>query len=419
MTKWDAVLYRKNGKIYAKDNAETREALKRSHITVETDGEIKKQLTFYPEDDFRPDIKAKPLVQVTPKSGEIDYGKIKQYTKRIWVNSSNIDKVSSEAMNEIKKLPSETWVFYKWISWGSQYPITWISKGSIIDWKKIESVSSNINQSKEFAKNTRQILEIETSSAKNIEKYSEFPQEKESILLWGNYEVLSIKNKWGYEIIRVRHINSTPKPLSNESKLIKPTPSNTIPEGYTKNAFWEIIKKPSNKTGGFIKIPWIEKTYSPEWAIRTYTNSSDKINKMLREWKEYPQIEALDKFLTETKKYNWTVYRWLTVDDWKYNSIVENIRKNWIKDKAYTSTTENYWDATTYSRNSKIDWKKWIMFEIESKNWRVIDRKYNAYNEEEILFPRNTEFEYVWEYNDVGRWLIIKLKEKASPKKLK
>ena len=36
--------------------------------------------------------------------------------------------------------------------------------------------------------------------------------------------------------------------------MIKPTTGNTIPEGYTKNAFGEIIKKPSNKNGGFIRL---------------------------------------------------------------------------------------------------------------------------------------------------------------------
>jgi hypothetical protein len=130
---------------------------------------------------------------------------------------------------------------------------------------------------------------------------------------------------------------------------------------------------------------------------------------MLREWKTDSTITAVDEFIGKQPSYKWDVYRWLTVDEWKYDSILENIRKNWIKDKAYTSTTENYWDATTFARNG--NWKKWIMFEIQSTNWKKIDKKYNAYNEEEILFPRNTQFKYVWEYKDAWRWLIIKLKE--------
>lgn len=36
----------------------------------------------------------------------------------------------------------------------------------------------------------------------------------------------------------------------------KPTTGDTIPEGYFKNAFGEIIKKPSNAKGGFIKSPF-------------------------------------------------------------------------------------------------------------------------------------------------------------------
>lgn len=179
------------------------------------------------------------------------------------------------------------------------------------------------------------------------------------------------------------------------------------PKSTTTNVFGETIDKPSNKKGGFIKVPSLE--INPEKAIKKYTNNSDKINKMLREWKTDSTITAVDEFIGKQPSYKWDVYRWLTVDEWKYDSILENIRKNWIKDKAYTSTTENYWDATTFARNG--NWKKWIMFEIQSTNWKKIDKKYNAYNEEEILFPRNTQFKYVWEYKDAWRWLIIKLKE--------
>ena len=50
-----------------------------------------------------------------------------------------------------------------------------------------------------------------------------------------------------------------PNTIKNESKVNKPISSNTIPEGYFKNAFWEIQKNPSNKKGGFIKIPEIGK----------------------------------------------------------------------------------------------------------------------------------------------------------------
>ena len=57
----------KNGKIYAKDNQATRDALKRSGIDIEPDGEIKKQLTFYPEDDFRPDVTPKTVKPVEKK----------------------------------------------------------------------------------------------------------------------------------------------------------------------------------------------------------------------------------------------------------------------------------------------------------------------------------------------------------------
>ncbi len=50
-----------------------------------------------------------------------------------------------------------------------------------------------------------------------------------------------------------------PNTIKNESKVSNTQSSDTIPEGYFKNAFWEIQKNPSNKKWGFIKIPEIGK----------------------------------------------------------------------------------------------------------------------------------------------------------------
>ena len=92
MTKWEAILYRKNGKIYAKDNQATRDALKRSGIDIEPDGEIKKQLTFYPEDDFRPDV--------TPKTVKPVEKTVKPKNLTEWKQSATMNDMETKKLIE-------------------------------------------------------------------------------------------------------------------------------------------------------------------------------------------------------------------------------------------------------------------------------------------------------------------------------
>jgi hypothetical protein len=100
-------------------------------------------------------------------------------------------------------------------------------------------------------------------------------------------------------------------------------------------------------------------------------------------------------------------YRGLTKDADKVDDFVNKIKKEWYSDEAYTSSSKSYWDATTFSRTSEIDKKVWIILEIEWKNGKIIPSKFNAYNEEEIIYPRGSKFDFVKEYKRDGRRVIV------------
>lgn len=61
--------------------------------------------------------------------------------------------------------------------------------------------------------------------------------------------------------------------------MSKPTAGDTIPDGYTTNAFGEVIKKPGNAKGGFIKIPEIGKKEVQDLAV-LHNLSLEKVKKI-------------------------------------------------------------------------------------------------------------------------------------------
>jgi hypothetical protein len=164
-----------------------------------------------------------------------------------------------------------------------------------------------------------------------------------------------------------------PNTIKNESKLIKPNTGNTIPEGYTKNTFWEIIKKPSNKKGGFIKI-WseskkistpsdIRKVLEKEW-IKTYKKDSSvswsAIRNISESWdiKISKAMEKNRKWEIVTDKYNdrkWVikVEKYINIDDRtkKLDNIMKVLDKNWIKYRKLwfdMFTTANEWQTVSW-----------------------------------------------------------------------
>jgi hypothetical protein len=160
---------------------------------------------------------------------------------------------------------------------------------------------------------------------------------------------------------------------TNESKVIKPTTGNTIPEGYMKNAFWEIIKKPGNKKGGFIKIGSepkkiytasdIRKVLEKEW-IKTYKKDSSvswsAIRNISESWdiKISKAMEKNRKWEIVTDKYNdnkWIikVEKYIDIADRtkKLDNIMKVLDKNWIKYRKLwfdMFTTANEWQTVSW-----------------------------------------------------------------------
>lgn len=162
------------------------------------------------------------------------------------------------------------------------------------------------------------------------------------------------KNDWTTTNIRNTGNNwsSNPQPIikpKNESKVIKPTSStntaNDIPEGYTKNVFGEVIKKPWYKKGGFVKIPEIGKN-----------SNNPIINKQT--W------ETLNQAIDKLKKNNWS-----EKDIQRYKDAVlgkkENIvKKEWILD----TVNPTWWLFVEYTP------KKRANSIISSKDLTTLDK---------------------------------------------
>jgi len=149
----------------------------------------------------------------------------------------------------------------------------------------------------------------------------------------------------------------------------------------------------------------------PEKAIKEYTNDSTKINKAIRSWDINEKVLAIDKFLEQQATHKWQSYRWLTKNASKVDDFIDKIKKEWYSDEAYTSSSSNFWDATTFSRTSNSEWKIGVILELEWKNWKIVPSKFNAYNEEEVIYPRGSKFDFVKEYTKDGRRVIV-LKQK-------
>ncbi len=112
-----------------------------------------------------------------------------------------------------------------------------------------------------------------------------------------------------------------PNTIKNESKVNKPVSSDTIPEGYFKNVFWEIQKLPSNKNGGFLRIgseskkltdPLVEEARK----YKSWRNMYDVMPYDMREKFDRIWVYSLKHFedfykknITNTK-WEITMYRW-------------------------------------------------------------------------------------------------------------
>ena len=119
----------------------------------------------------------------------------------------------------------------------------------------------------------------------------------------------------------MRNTNSKGPEYDSKQSLSKPISSDTIPDGYFKNAFWEIQKLPSNKNGGFLRIgseskkltdPLVEEARK----YKSWRNMYDVMPYDMREKFDRIWVYSLKHFedfykknITNTK-WEITMYRW-------------------------------------------------------------------------------------------------------------
>lgn len=164
----------------------------------------------------------------------------------------------------------------------------------------------------------------------------------------------------------------------------------TVPADMKYEEWYETYIEKSPKSG-IIKPSKANQTLTDdeEWALNEYISSgSYKINAPLREGIELTQeqqelVRNLDSALEKMPVYTGTVYRSISSQDidiqrfWAEHTVGSNIVY-----LPYTSSSTEIYDET-------MD----IQMEIESKTARDL-RSYNE-QEQEILFPRECEFEIV------------------------
>lgn len=266
--------------------------------------------------------------------------------------------------------------------------------------------------------------------------------------------------KWNTPVVRpnstrptsqqkVKPIVSPKKPVEktvkpNQSTNAKQQVSNTnagdtIPEGYFKNIFWEIQPLPSNKKGGFIKIPWgkpiVKRASDVDWLklnmklIEEYyqekTWMSD-VSEILERFKKssienqknvmdkiYKSKQIKQKAVDTTRTYNdiiqeseksvlkspLKVYRWGSV---KSNSAIESW--NYLIEKhewmASTAGWNLYWVSTSSSREIANDFAmgKWkgTVIELEIKPWAKV---------------LNWKSKDMWLFDNLTQWDLKKIKD--------
>lgn len=199
--------------------------------------------------------------------------------------------------------------------------------------------------------------------------------------------------------------------------------SDTIPEGYFKNAFWEIVKKPWYKKGGFVKI-WSE----PKPIVK---RSADLDTKLIEEARKYKSAEEYlkDNSLKRNKItnndnayqkgwYDWVVQILEDADSinltlielkekwtWKWTEIIRNLKQYAdAKDKKLKiikSSNDKYWDSFkflekgadwryVYNPNTKpfiVEWRRWLDYKTPKEMiWKEVSYDWKNYEVTNFIY---------------------------------
>ena len=177
--------------------------------------------------------------------------------------------------------------------------------------------------------------------------------------------------------------NLVPKKITPKSNA-KPTrintkSSDTIPEGYFKNVFWEIIKNPSNKNWGFIRLPEIGKKTPVKNPLveeaRKYKSAEEFIKNKTNFVHETSASDIKEFDMNKIWSWQWEswLWRWIYMqEEWSFK--IEKYWNNkvmvWLTPEAkifkIKETPEWKW------RDNFIEWftKKEPRFEWSLEEWR-------------------------------------------------
>lgn len=292
--------------------------------------------------------------------------------KEAWMRSWDLQKIEKMIQNEVKLLPApsgkpisanvvnlkpSTWTPRSDAMVGKQGNIPWTSKKETIIKPEFRTP-----QSPRIVKNIKE----ETRPNPNVLAKNKW------VIVW-EQKLLpapkNLKNDNSNNNLTTPSNNSKKvikKPIikpKNESKVIKPTSSDTIPEGYFKNAFWEIQPLPSNKKGGFVKIPEIWK--NPIVNKQTWETLNQAIEKLRKNnWSEKDIQKYKDNVLG--KKESFVKKEWIldTVNPtgWLFVDYTPSKRANSIiSSKELTTLDKTLWkspdDYITIYRGT-VKWQK-------------------------------------------------------------
>jgi len=197
---------------------------------------------------------------------------------------------------------------------------------------------------------------------------------KKQVLRWNNvsYDEFIGKKPSPKTLVKP----NTPK---NEQQVSKPVSSDTIPEGYFKNAFWEIQKNPSNKKGGFIRIPWKPKPIVKKPIGDMETKKLDRLknadaiaNELKRLWYRVDQSAS---------KTFWSKSEYITVFKWDEQFKIR-VSDHELPPSYWWIRGNNFADMEIWPHASNT--AKWLIGRIEKKLWKPIDTKKAKLNAESL-----------------------------------
>lgn len=187
--------------------------------------------------------------------------------------------------------------------------------------------------------------------------------------------------------------NATLNPIKNESKVSEPTTGDTIPDGYTKNAFGEIIKKPGYKKGGFIRLGSEPKKLSNPLVeeARKYKSADDFVKAQwdpIYHWSK-SNFEQFDSKFTKTSSNR--ADKWV----WTYFTDNKKLAQEYAKDNWYLYTT-----FFNKEKSKMLDWDEPLKLQKDRSIIKWIVEKY--------LEPNKNRYP--------EKWLIIDIEKSLNNK---